>query len=317
MLISEFDNLPKWNGREKPFYENYYLKVNVRGLDAALWLRYTFLSPVSGRSEASVWAAFFDAKNPKKNFAIKETVGLNEFIFYKAKFGLDIGGVVLNNCGSSGRLVKNGRDVSWDVSWKARETSFRNLPFPLYHLPFPTTKVVAPNENVVSNGFFTIDGVKYELRDEKLHQGHVWGRHYSKEWAWGNCISFNEDESAFLELLANKIFALGFINTGAGSDRLIVKGKYGLGFWEFEGFGLKFKVKGKISSPMQNIIGVTYTDPDNSKRFCYNTTVADATLDIYKRHRFSWRHFKRLTSSKRTAFEIVNRASSAEIPVFL
>ncbi|MBI2092971.1 MAG: hypothetical protein HYY43_04540 [Deltaproteobacteria bacterium] len=310
MLISEVDNLPKWNGREKPFYENYYLKVNIKGLDAALWLRYTFLSPIGGRPEASVWAAFFDAKNSKRNFAIKETVGIDEFAFYKTKFELNIGGAILNNCGAGGRLIKNGNDVSWNISWKARETSFKNLPFPLYYLPFPTTKVVAPNENVIADGFFTINGVKYEVHGEKLHQGHVWGKHYSKEWAWANCISFNEDEPAFLELLANRFFGLGFISTSAGSERLIVKGRYGLGFWEFEGFGLKFKIKGKIFSPIQNIIGVTYTDPDDSKRFCYNTTVADAVIDIYKRN-------KRLSSAKRAAFEIVNIAPSAEIPVIL
>lgn len=316
MLQSERDNLIKWNGREKPFYEVYYLKLNDPSFGAALWLRYTFLSPVIGESSASVWAIFSNSKNPGKNLALKETVSLNEVVFRKGVFDIDIGGAKLYNNSASGGINKNDASITWNLGWQPSEKSHRHYPSPLYHLPFPSTKVIAPNMAVPASGWFTVNGVKYDI-NTVLHQGHVWGRCYSSQWAWANCGLFNEDISSVLELLAGSSFGLGYLKFDGAGSRLLISGKYRLKEWTFVGRGLSVKIAGRITARPQDIMGITYNDPAGGYRYCYNTKVADAVVDVYKKARGGWQCVGRLTSSKTCAYENVMMEPAKEIPLVL
>ncbi len=305
MLSSEFHNLVKWNGKEKPFYEVYYLKVNEPALGAALWLRYTFLSPLVGPPEASVWAIFFNSRRPEKNIALKETIPVSEAVYHRGDLYLNFGGAMLKNDEASGVLKDGGANISWNLKWIPSDAPFRHYPFPFYYLPWPKSKVIAPNLSVPTSGWFEANGVKYPLNGAKLHQGHIWGRGYSKNWAWANCGVFNEDRSAVLELLVKPPLGTGLFKTGEGSSRLLVRGRYDVNGWSFIGKGLNIRVKGKIAARHEDIIGVTYQDPVKGERYCYNTKVADAVVDIYRRKGLGWRRERRLVSNGTTAFEVV------------
>jgi hypothetical protein len=296
MLQSEFDNITKWNGKEKPFYEVYYLKVNEPSLGGALWLRYTFLSPLQGSPSASLWAIFFDSKDHLKNIAMKETVSTQDIIFKKKKFELNIGGAHLNNTSSSGMIVNDKNSIGWDLSWKPSDKTFKHYPWPLYLLPWPKSKVAAPNLNVPVNGYFEVNGLKFNLFNASLHQGHVWGRSYSGRWAWANCGSFLEDKNATLELIMKPPIGLGYLKTSNEEFKFRFRNLYQPLSWEFMGKHGSTRLIGKIETNPEDIIGVTYDDPISGERYCYNTKVASCLLKIGDRN---------LTSVNTTAFETV------------
>lgn len=316
MLQSEFDNLTKWNGREKPFYENYYLKLNDPITKAALWLRYTILSPVHGVPTANVWAIFSDPLRPDKNLALKETVPIQMAVFHKGKFSLNFGGATLNNSSAIGGITQGKNSISWDISWKPSVTSFRHFPFLLYYLPWPSTKVVAPNLNVIAEGEFYVNGSKFSIMAGSLHQGHTWGRSYSDRWAWANCGLF-DDRNATLELLSRPPYGLGFLKVGNDKIRFRFRGTYTRLGWEFSATKSKAKIVGRISTIPTNIMGVTYSDPTSGERYCYNTKVADAVVNIYHKEKGTWVIKKVLKSVATTAFETVESVPSQEIPLVL
>lgn len=312
MLLSEFHNLIKWNGKEKPFYEIYYLKLNDPTLGAALWLRYAIVSFVNEPPKASVWAMYFNSLQPHKNLALKETVSTAETIYRRGSFYLDIGGAVIDNSSANGGLRQGNNSITWDIKWQPSDKVYKHYPWPLYILPWPATKVVAPNLAVPANGWFSINGLKYEIRSTVLHQGHIWGRGYARQWAWANCGMFAEDKhaclpgrQAVLELLAKTSFGFGYLRTGREDMRFTIRGSSSPTLWNFEGQKFSTKVIGKIVTHPQNIIGVTYEGPSGEKRYCYNTKVADSLVDIYKKKKGKWSNVQRLTSVGTTAFETV------------
>lgn len=317
MLNSESNNLVKWNGKEKPFYEIYYLKLNDPSLGAALWLRYEIVSSVSEPPKASVWAMFFNSLVPQKNLALKETVSMAETVYRRKNFYLNIGGASLSNNSAGGILHDAKNSIAWDLNWIPSKKTYKHYPWPLYHLPWPPTKIVAPNLAVPAGGWFSINGLKYEIRSTALHQGHIWGRGYAKQWAWADCGVFAEDKQAVVELLARPSFGFGYLRTGGEAVRFIVRGGYEPTLWNFEGRKFSTKVIGKIVTHPQNIIGVTYEGPSGEKRYCYNTKVADGLVDIYKRKKGAWSHTQRLTSVGTTAFEIVEASPIPNLKLFL
>jgi len=305
MLHSEFDNLVKWRHRQKPFYENYYLKVNYPSLGVALWLRYTFLSPAKGEPSMSVWAIFSDLKDPRNNVALKETFPISDVIYKKSTFEIKCKSFEINNFSAKGAVNGLGRTLAWELAWEPSRNSFRIMPEPFYWFGVPSTKVVTPNMACAVSGYFSIDGVKYPLNGHRLHQGHVWGKSYSKRWAWANCIDFAEDKSAVLELLSKPPLGLGYFSCRDLEGKVWLKGKYDANSWHFSGRSRKFKIDGSIGVATQNIIGVTYDDPTGGKRFCYNTKIADAVVEIRKKLRKGWGSPQRFTSVGACAFETV------------
>ena len=304
MLLSEYDNLIRWNGRERPFYEVYYLKLNEPSNGVALWFRYTFLSPSVGTPSASVWA-IFNSKKAGDNLALKNTFAMSEVAYHKTKFGLNLGGSILRNDHASGIVRDNANVISWNIGWRPLDSSIRQYPSLLYITPWPATKVVTPNPAVIASGFFEVNGIRYEVESSPLYQGHTWGRCYSNGWAWANCQNFAEDKSAILELVAQPSFGLGYLKIGQKKMRLFLRGRYNRTSWEFNGRAFGKKIEGRISTFSQNIIGITYHNPCGGKRYCYNTNIADVAVKLYEKKKGKWNLAHELTSAGTASFETV------------
>lgn len=304
MLMSEFDNLMKWNGRGKPFYEVYYLKLNDPSLRVALWLRYTFLSPVKGPPTASVWGIFTSDTRPGSNVILKETVPLSQANFFRSRFSLNIGGATLNNSSASGRITGEGKEIAWDLTWEPKDSSFKHYPFFFYLLPWPPSKVVAPNLSVQGRGWFEVNGVRYQF-NSMLHQGHVWGRRYSERWTWSNCIFFLEDKNAVFEMVARPPLMLGYLDVGGERIRFRSRGDLSLTGGGFEVKKRSILLRGRIGADPKNIVGITYEGPLGETRYCYNTNLADATIELFRKERGKWVLCNKLTSNGTTAYETV------------
>jgi len=305
MLSSEYYNLPRWNGHESPFYEVYYLKLNEPSLGVALWLRYTLLAQTDKTATASLWAIFSDSKDHRKNIALKETISAKDVIFKKGQFHLNIGGALLDNESANGGVENENGKIAWDLKWRSSENVYRPYLRPLYLLPWPKSKVVVPNLKVYAGGHFSVNGLKFDIQNMVLHQGHVWGKRYSNGWAWADCGLFNEDKNAVLDIISNRNFGYGFLRDGDNETKFRLKGRYSLTGWEFEGVSWSKKVRGKILAAKENIVGVSYDGPLGEKRYCYNTNMADAVIDVMEKINKRWMIKTQLTSYGTTAFETV------------
>ena len=315
--MSSRDNLIRWNGKERPFFEVYYLKVNDPTAGIGLWLRYTLTSKTCSAPEAAIWAIFFNANDPGKNVALKETVGIKDVVYRRGRFDINIGGAVLKNDSASGSIKQGGNYIKWELNWQPSEKGFRYYPWLLYHLPWPSSKVVAPHLSTKADGWIEINGVKFVLNSAPFHQGHIWGKELSREWAWADCSAFAEDGSAVISLIANPRLGFGYVKTSQLKKRFRIRGKYSLTGWEFKGQSFTLKIMGRIIAKPNDIIGITYQDPSGSERYCYNTKVADAVVDIYKKQKGKWVCMQRLTCAKAMAFEVVKSTPRADFRLSL
>lgn len=333
---NEKDNVLVWDGKKKGHYEVYYLKFNQPKTQSAWWIRYTLLSPVSGKGEpvAELWGIYFDGKDFKRNAAFKKSFPFAEAQVDSSPFRYRISDAVLTHDSAWGRLEGNGRKMEWDLKMKATADTFRHFPYAaMYGGKLPKTKVLSPHINSRFTGTVKVDGRAFELKDEPGQQTHIWGTKHAYRWAWGHCNLFKEDPGAVLELLSGQIkvgpvkapvmSVFHLVHKGAACTvnklgaSIRPKTKWEIGSWDFEveADGRKFAVS--MRSPIENFVGVEYTDPDGEKAWCFNTKIADCRVKIFESASVGrgWTQSGELTSEGGCAFEIAQRQKDPRIAI--
>jgi hypothetical protein len=210
----ERDNLLRWDLKKRGFYEVYYLKWNDLSQGIAGWLRYTLLIPQdrTREPEVSVWAIFFDAKDPQKNCAVKKTFSIREARIEKEIFYLSAGPSAIFETGARGEIGDEKTQMSWELKFEGEGLWLKHFPSPLYWGRFPKTKFLAPYLSVKVNGEFAVNGRRFVLRRAPAHQAHLWGTEMAPFWIWGNCNTFAEDPDFCFEGLSARIGVGGKIS---------------------------------------------------------------------------------------------------------
>jgi len=331
---AERDNVTRWDGERRGFYEVYYLKVNHVPSDTALWARYTLLAPQEGMGEpvAELWAIFFDRNDPTRNLALKRTYPLARAAIARDHFEFRVGEAVITHRSAVGGLAGEAGTLTWDLAWEPCTETFYHFPRPsMYGEGFPKAKALSPNLAVRMRGSYTVNGVTYRLADAPGHQSHLWGVKQGLRWTWANCNAFVEDPTAVFEGLSAQIklgpvpspalTIYGFRYQGQwyvyNSIRnwLTNRSRSQVGAWEIEARGQEKRFVGHIRSRLENLVGVEYTDTDGSKLWCHNAKVGDMTLEVYQREGRRWAHVDTLTSQGTTAVEWVMREKYAGVEI--
>ncbi len=334
MVQSEQDNLTRWDGHRRGFYEVYYLKVNDPRTDTALWARYTLLAPRDRQDPpvAELWAVFFDRADPTRNVALKRSYPTARMTIGRDPFSFRVGEAVLRHHRAMGGLAGEGGSIAWDLSWEPARETFYHFPRPaLYRLGFPKTKVLAPNLSVRMRGAYTVNGVTYHLENAPGHQAHIWGTGQGLRWTWGNCAAFAEDPTAVFEGLSAQVKVgplpspaltiYAFCYQGRwylfnGLSRWLAnQSRSQLGSWDIFAQGRGIRFRGRVMSRIEDLVGVAYTDTDGSSLYCHNTKVGDMVLHIYRQERDSWRLADTLTSRGGAAVEWVTRRPDPRVPI--
>ncbi|HBF11861.1 MAG TPA: hypothetical protein DDW49_00475 [Deltaproteobacteria bacterium] len=315
-------NRLRWDGQKKPFYEVYYAKLVDEKAAWSFWCRYTLLhSVIEGKiPTASVWAIF----KPwgERATSLKENFSVHQIDFVHAERFIQIGPSYLSLSHAVGLVKNSHQEITWNLQFEDPTLCQPLFPYQfMYRSRFPQTKYVAARLSTSVSGSVSINHQSHPADQCKAHQAHLWGTGYALSWAWAHCNQFVEDASVVFEGLSAEI-KLGPYETpfiplfsfifegkryrGPGVCRLFkTKNHHDFLEWHFEVVCNDTKFAGRISRPIEEIVGVEYEGPLGEARFCHNTMMGNMELDVYKRHKKEWVYFKKLTAQKTVAFETV------------
>ncbi len=315
---AERDNLTRWQN-QAPFYEVYYLKWNNVAEQTAFWLRYTLLTPKGRPPEASLWGMYFDGKDPKKNFFIKETVPFDQVKFEPYFFFISIKSSSLFQEGARGSLKQGNHSLEWDLQF-TDSISLRHYPTPLYFLPLPKTKFLAPHLSMKVTGTIVVDGKTLTLQQLPGHQAHFWGTQQASRWAWAHCNTF-DDPQVVLEALTAQIslgtklsppLTLFFVSVDGQRYACHQpyhwwknRSTYDQQSWHLEATSGPYYFVVDLTAHPEDQMKVPYEDPDGSQRLCLSTHLADVQLDILKKSDGHWNLSRRCIATRSAAFEVV------------
>jgi hypothetical protein len=329
----EKDNLLRWDGEKRGFYEVYYLKWNHAQSHSAGWIRYTLTSPLlkAGEPCCELWGIFFDTKDPASSFAVKQRYSIDRLTWDRDRFrvGIADASLEMNHCHGSITDRERGNFISWDLEFDSKTPTLYYYPWKrFYSLPLPRTKVLVPHLDATFSGKLTASGRKIELEGARGEQTHLWGTKHNLRWVWGHCNTFEEDDSAVFEGADGQVkhgpvrsahFKMFYIKTrdrehlfNAPLKWLLNRSKVRLGHWEFEAHDKQIRILGEISSDLDRFVGVTYQDPDGQPLWCNNTKIASIRLRLFHS---DGRPISELTSQDGCAFELADRKIYPEVPI--
>lgn len=318
---AEKDNVTRWDGARKGFYEVYYLKWNDTEAGTAGWIRYTLDAPQKGPPLPSLWAIFFDAKDPTRNVALKHTVPLSDLRIERDLFYFGLGPSAIYQMGARGEIADDSHRISWELKFDDEGISLRHFPSLLYYGGFPRTKFLAPHLSTRISGEFNVDGRPLTLKGVPAHQAHLWGKEMAHSWAWSNCNTFREDPSFCFEGLTAQVQTGGRLSPPLTLLFFLWEGKlyrfnsprqwfrnkstYQLDRWVFEAATDNLLFAGEIFSRPEKMVGVRYDNPTGGNRYCHNTKLADIKLQVMRNEKGGWKTVKTLTAQDSVGFEVV------------
>ncbi|NMC71926.1 MAG: hypothetical protein GYA57_17965 [Myxococcales bacterium] len=327
---SERDNRTVWDGRREGWYEVYYLKLNHRASGTAAWIRYTLLVPLPHRGVpvAELWAIAFDARDPSRNLALKRSRPLDPTAIRRDPFAFAVGDARLEHSSARGALEGPAGRLQWDLAWNPPYETFRPFPYDaMYRWPLPKTKWLVPNQDVAFRGVLTWNDRVLECTGEPGQQSHLWGTQHADRWVWGHANLWADGADASFECLTSRL-RFGPVPTPDLTLLLLrLDGRWRRlnALWRaplhrvridppnylFEAAGDGLRLRGIASARLADLVGVEYTDPDGSHLWCYNTKVADLSLEV----RDERGRQRTLRADRTFALEFVQRERDPRIPV--
>ncbi len=335
MTISrkEQDNILRWDGKKLGHYEVYYLKFNDMESQTAYWLRYTLTSPLPQISNpyCELWGIFFDAADPKNNFAVKNRFPIDKLSYEKDRFrvGISDAELTINACHGKITDETKGNSLSWDISFDSPGKTYYFFPSERFYTgSFPKTKGLAPHEDARFTGTVVANGREIKFSDAPGQQTHLWGVKHALRWAWGHCNCFKDSPGTLWEGLDSQVmlgpiksphFKLFYLKHD-GKEYFFNslpqwfsgKSKWELAKWTFDIQNKEIRMVGDISGGYEDFVAVTYTDPDGELLWCNNSKVSTLKLSLYDP---DGGRIAELVSDKGCAAEYVDRRTYPEVPV--
>lgn len=323
---------PQFPEKRRNFYEVYYLKAHHLKSQTAIWLRYTFHLPKNALSpKASLWAIFFDARDPKKNLALKNDFPMERVRTEPKRPRIFVGDQMLGVESLKGKVQEGPKEISWNFDFNPNEESFCLLPSLAYKLPSPT-RVITPDYNIYLYGILKVNGQEFSFDGEPAQLSHIWGSKHADQWGWAHSNAFQGKKETWMELLTVRPhFKIG-------------KSSLSLAFFEYQGKRYRYNTpvdilrnkmeaapgkltftcsdglvcfKGEVTAPPEQIVGVTYEDPDGQHLYCYNSTVASAQVEFFLKGKRGLEKVDTLVSQHGAALEFGTRVKISQLPLYL
>jgi hypothetical protein len=330
--VPERWNSLQWNGRPG-HYEVYYLTFTDARSGVGFWIRYTMVAPLPGTGDApscSLWFLAMDPTDPSRNVGEKVSFPISDLSATQEPFALRIGDASLTDRGMGGAIETDGKRFSWDLEWTPRLPAYGHVHPLLRRARIAKTILFLPHPDLEISGVVELDGRKIDVDRARGGQAHLWGSKHASRWAWAHCNDFSGAEGAprdetFVDGVSVFVPRFGrelgpntpVVARVAGQDLLSTsplavtrnKSSFDLTSWRFEARAAHRRVIGTVTARREDLVGVTYHDPDGELAYCYNTEIADMRLEVLARSgpASGWSKRDELVCERRAHFEYAQR----------
>lgn len=293
-------NALRWDGGTG-HYEVYYVSATDRGSGCGLWIRYTMVAPQAGEATCSLW---FMAMDPRDGSVVgrKHTRPAAELVATTEPFELRVGDSALTD----GRMTGGFDDIRWDLRWTPVEPPAEHVHPLLQRTRVAKTVLVLPHPAFDVEGTVEWNGRRVELDGCRGGQAHLWGSKHAQRWAWTHCNDFQgldgsprpdawfDGVSVFVPRLGREIGPNSpVVGRFVGRDfrstnplRVVRNpSRFGLTTWHVEATDGDLTVVADVDARREQLVGVTYHDPDGDLAYCYNSETASMRVRVWQKDR--------------------------------
>ena len=329
-------NALQWDG-QPGHYEVYYLTLTDPGTGVGMWIRYTMVAPLpetGDEATCSLWFMAMDPQDPAANVGEKVSFPVDAMRADREPFALRIGDAVLTDGGMSGSLERDGRRCEWDLRWQPTLPAYGHVHPLLRRAGIAKTVLFLPHPDVEVSGTVTIGERRIEVAGARGGQAHLWGSKHATRWAWVHCSDFaGAPDGTFVDGVSVFVPRFGrqigpntpVVARVGGADAMSISplavqrndSDFGPWGWRFEARSARRKLAGIVTARAEDLVGVTYHDPDGELAYCYNTEVADMRMEVFERSGpfTEWRKVDELSSERRAHFEYAQRTPLEGLPL--
>jgi hypothetical protein len=327
----------RWHGRPG-HYEVYYLTLTDPDTGVGVWIRYTLLAPRGGREPTcALWFALMDPRKGRRPVqARKKTLPIDELHSRSEPFELRIGDAVLTD----GAMKGGFDDVVWELSWAPAQRPLLPVAPWLHSARLAHTALVLPQADARIDGWIALGEERLDLDQARGGQAHLWGTKHATNWAWARCNDFSTvsgepaDDLLFDGVSAvvsrfgrpigpstpmvGRVGHREFQST-APLRILTNRAQFSPRGWKFEAVDANHKLVGEVRASSDQLVGVTYEDPDGQKAYCYNSETASVRVEVYERsgRTAGWRASETFLSAGRCHFEYGQRTPLEGVELLL
>jgi hypothetical protein len=329
MATNRWNHL-QWNG-SPGHYEVYYLTFTDPRTGVGFWIRYTMVAPLPPTGEeatCSLWLCAMDPADPAVNVGVKSSLPVSALATTGDPFHLRIGDAWLNDTGMAGAIEQNGTQCSWELEWHPGLPAYGHVHPLLRRAKLAKTVLFLPHPDLAVSGTVSLGERRIPITGARGGQAHLWGSKHASRWAWAHCNDFSGPDGAirdetFVDGVSVFVPRFGrelgpstpvvgrFRSTDLISTSPLAvqrnRSDFDLTGWRFEARGHGLRVDGTVSARREDLVGVTYHDPDGELAYCYNTEVADMTLEVYRRRGRRWERDDEVRADRRAHFEYAQR----------
>jgi hypothetical protein len=330
------DNLCRWDGRNAPHYEVWFLTLNHRESQRGFWFRYTVESPTGragAKPSAALWAAVFNRRSPERNFGLKREYEIDLLSFGEREdFSVRIDDARFSLSSAAGRVTNGGHTIEWDLNYIPCDSTYHHVSRTLNRLARPTSFVCSPNLDTRFSGRISVDGEDVILEDEPGCQSHLWGRKHVDDWVWVHSNAFENHPGTVFEGLAAQPRRAGLKLPRVQSLFLRHRGeehrftrlrvadqwqrKLGMGYWSFSAMNSRIYIEGAAQCRLRDMLQAEYVDPDGEGLFCINSEVANLKIRLFRRtHGVRWRHVETIKAYATAHVEHASRTKDEGVSI--
>lgn len=314
-------------GKADGHYESWFLRANHPSRREGFWIRYTIFVPHGRPADAigELWAIHFDGTSGRVVAGKRETP-LASCAFATTGLDVRIGDATLVAGHARGDVAAPGM-LRWDLRYDGGGPPLVFLPPSLYDARLPRAKAVTPRPLARFSGTLEVDGTAIPIADWVGSENHNWGSRHTDTYAWGQVAGFDDDPSAFLEVVTAQVkigplwtprmtllvLRLGGdeIRLNALSTALRARGGWRWFRWDFDSSEKDVRVSGHMTATPADFVGLTYSNPPGGTHQCLNSKIAACEVTVERRG-----HPPRtLRTIGRAAFEILTDAADHGIPI--
>ena len=316
-------NRLRWDGGPG-HYEVHYVSLTDRASGVGVWIRYTLLAPLDGPPACALWLLAMDPERPGEHVGRKAAFPAAELQSAAEPFRLTVGGAQLTDRGATGAFD----DVAWDLRWEPNGPAHHHVHPLLERARIARTVLVLPHPDLAVQGTVSWADRGIELAGARGGQAHLWGSKHATRWAWLHCNDLGRS-GAFVDGVSVVVPRFGrqigpstpVVGRFGGRDFASTgplrvarnPSRFTLTSWEFEARERGRRLVGAVDARREDLVGVTYHDPDGERAYCYNTEVASLRLQVWEGERL----VEELEAPRRAHFEYAQREPLADVPLLV